>query len=138
MKIVPRVRVELPVHPTESLAKVKMACLNVFHDLVFVEGEDRLVGEGSSLERFRDLVRNQRIRDTARGVLLHGRVGSVMQFSLNKQAAYVGRVNFGTGAPLGDLAVTVEDSDLDALIDRVAESTVGRRLTGTPDRTAGT
>jgi hypothetical protein len=33
--------------------------------------------------------------------------------------------------------VTIEDPDVDALIDRVAESTLGRRLSG-PDRTEGT
>lgn len=138
MKIVLRVRVEAAVHPTESLAKVKIACLNLFPDLAFSEAEGRLVGEGSSLGRFRELVRNQKIRDTARGVLLHGRDGGAIRFELSKQAGYVGRVNVGTGAPLGDLAVTVEDSDPDALIDWVAESTVGRRLTDTPGRSGGT
>jgi predicted RNA binding protein with dsRBD fold (UPF0201 family) len=138
MKIVPRVRVEAPVHPTETLAKVKLACLNVFPDLTFSAEDDVLQGEGTSLDRFRDLVRTQRIRDTAREVLVRGRRGGVLHFSLNKQAAYVGRVNFGAGAPLGDVAVTVEDEDVDALIDRVAESTVGKRLTGTRGRTGGT
>lgn len=138
MKIVPRVRVEARVHPTESAAKVKAACLNLFPDLAFLEEGDALVGEGSSLDRFRDLVRNQRIRDSARDALIRARDGNAMRFSLNKQAAFAGRVSFGTGAPLGDLAVIVEDDDLDALIDRVAESTRGRRLTGTSTRTEGT
>lgn len=138
MKIVPRVRVEAPVNPTESVAKVKVACLNVFPDLALAEEGDRLVGEGADLEGFRELVRNQRIRDTARNVLIRGRRGGVLQFRLNKQAAYVGRVNFGAaGAPLGDIQVTIEDEDLDALIDRVAASTVGHQLTSR-DRTGGT
>ena len=138
MKIMARVHVEAPVHATESIAKVKLACMNLFPDLAFAEEAETLVGEGSSLERFRDLLRNQKIRDTARGVLIRGRRGGAIRFSLNKQAAYAGRVNFGTDAPLGDLQVTIEDEDIDALIDRVAESTVGRRLTGTSTRTEGT
>jgi len=138
MKIVPRVRVEAPVHATESAAKVKLACLNLFPDLAFIQEGDVLVGETTSLERFRTQVRHQRIRDTARGILIRNRNGSETHFRLNKQAAYMGLVNFGTGAALGDLAVTVAEENMDALIDHVAESTVGRRLTGTRDRTEGT
>ncbi len=138
MKIMARVRVEAPVHGTESAAKVKRASLNVFPDLTFAEGGAGLVGVGSSLERLRELLREQRIRDTARVVLIRNRRGDATRFLLSKQAAYAGRVNFGAGSPLGDLAVTIEDEDLDALIDRVAESTVGRTLTGTRDRTGGT
>jgi len=137
MKIMVRVRVEVPVHPTESAAKVRTACLNVFPDLALVEEGGALVGEGVSMDAFRELVRNQQIRDTARGVLLRGRRGTATTFRLSKQAAFVRRVNFASSSPLGDLTVTVEDENLDALIDRVAESTVGRRLTS-PDRTGGT
>jgi len=136
MKIVVRVRVEAPVHPTESAARVRTACLNVFPDLALVEKGGALVGEGASMDAFRELVRNQRIRDTAREVLIRGRRGNETTFRLSKQAAFVRRVNFAAPSPLGDLTVTLEDEDLDALIDRVAESTVGRRLTS-PDRTEG-
>jgi len=132
-----RVRVEAPVHPTESAAKVRLACLNVFPDLAFSEAGETLVGEGANVEHFRTLVRNERIRDTARDILIRGRQGSETRFRLNKQAAYVGRVNFAADAPLGNLAVVIEDDDLDALIDRLAESTVGRRLTPR-ERTGGT
>ena len=137
MKIVVRVRVEAAVHPTESVAKVKAACLNLFPDLTLTEAPGRLVGEGADLEHFRQLVRNQKIRDTARSVLIRGRQGTTTSFWLNKPAASVGRLNFGTSAPLGNLEVTVEDEDLDAWIDHAAESTVGRRLTATRDRTGG-
>jgi len=136
MKIVARVRVETVVNPTENPAKVKAACLIMFPDLVFREVGGTLVGEGSDVEHFRMMVRNAKIRDTARSVLIRHRRGTETRFNLSKQAAYAGRVNFGTGAPLGDLAVTIEDEDLDALIDHVAESTVGERLTSR-DRIAG-
>ena len=129
IEIVVRVRVEAPVNPTESAAKVRTACLNVFPDLEFVEEGGRLVAHGATLDAFRELLRNQHIRDTARDLLIRGRRGNTTTFRLSKQAAFVRRVNFSEGSPLGDLTVTVEDEDLDALIDRVAESTVGRRLT---------
>jgi hypothetical protein len=138
MRIVVQVRVEVPVRSTESAAKVKAACLNVFPDMTFAEDGDFLRGESASMETFRELVRNQRIRDTAREVLIRGRRGTTTSFRLSKQAAFVGRVNFADPSPLGDLSVTVEDANLDALIDHVAESTVGKRLTGSSSRTGGT
>lgn len=136
MKTVVRVRVEASVHPTESAAKVRTAILKVFPDALVSEETNSLVAETMSMETFQQLVRNQRIRDAAREVLIRGRRGNVTKFRLSKQAAFVGRVNFAERPPLGDLSVTVEDDDLDALIDRVAESTLGRRLKK-PDRIEG-
>lgn len=126
------------MHPTESVAKVKLACRAVFPDLAFKEEGDLLVGETATLDHFREMLRKQRIRDTAREVLIRGRQDGRTSFTLNKQAAYVGVVNFGAlRAPLGDIHVTIEEEDLDGLIDRVAESTVGRRLTGSRGRSEG-
>lgn len=126
MKIVPRVRVEAPVRPTESLSKVKRACLTVFPDLTFTEEGDVLVGVTSTLDAFRELVRNQKIRDATRDVLIRGMRGTATSFVLSKQAAFAGVVNFSSLSPLGDLRVTIEDDDLEGVIDDVAESTKGR------------
>ncbi len=135
MKIVPRVRVEAPVRPTESLAKVKIACLNLFPDLRFSEEGDRLVGETDALDAFRDLVRNLKIRDTARDVLIRGMRGRETTFVLSKQAAFAGKVSFSGLSPLGDLQVTIDDDDLESVIDEVAESTVGHRFKAERGRT---
>ncbi len=119
-----RVRVETPCRPTESVAKVKAALLNLFPDLAFEREDDLVVGTTASLERLRDLIRSQRIRDTARGQVLAARHGDRTQLVLSKQAAFMGIVNFGVGSPLGDVRVDVESDELGAVIDRVAESTV--------------
>ncbi len=119
-----RVRVETPCHPTENLGKVKVAVLNLFPDLVFEREDEVVAGIAASLDRLRELIRNQKIRDTARGQFLAGRQGDRTQVRLNKQAAYMGVVNFSAGAPLGDLVVDIESEDLDAVIDFVAESTI--------------
>ncbi len=121
-----RVRAETPCRPTESLAKVKVALLHLFPDLAFEREDEQVVGTTSSLERLRELIRNQRIRDTARGQLLAGRHGDRTSVRLSKQAAYMGVVNFAAGAPLGDILVEIESDDLTATIDFVAESTVDR------------
>ncbi len=131
-----RVRVEAACRPTENPAKVKRALLNLFPDL-FVEREDeRVVGQTSSLEKLRELIRSQRIRDTARGQFLEGRSGDRTSVRLSKQAAFMGIVNFAAGSPLGDISVELESEDLSAVIDFVAESTVDRAVTP-PVRTGG-
>ncbi len=132
-----RVRVETPCRPTESLAKVKVALLQLFPDLVFEREDDVVAGSTASLARLRELIRNQRIRDTARGQLLAGRRGDRTRIVLSKQAAYMGVVNFSANAPLGDIAVELESDELTSIIDFVAESTVDRAVTPS-GRTEGT
>lgn len=132
-----RVRVETACRPTEDPAKVKRAVLNLFPDLVFEREDERVVGHTSSLERLRELIRNQKIRDAARGQFLAGRQGDRARVQLSKQAAFVGIVNFSLGSPLGDIAVEVESEDLDVAIDLVAESTIERGVKPS-DRNEGT
>ncbi len=123
-----RVRVETPCRTTEDPAKVRAALLRLFPDLVLEHEDDRIVGTSASLEKLRELIRNQRIRDTARGQLLAGRQGDRTRVLLSKQAAAMGVVNFAAGSPLGDVAVEIESDDLTAAIDYVAESTVERAV----------
>jgi len=108
---------------------VRQALRNLFPDAVLVEDGSQVRAEAGDLEHLRELLHDQRIRDTARDQLIAGRKEGRLRFTLSKQAAFAGRVSFAAGSPLGDIAVTVETEDLDALIDHVAESTVGKRLT---------
>lgn len=132
-----RVRVEAPCRGTESAAKVRLAVLQLFPELVFETEEDRLVGTAASLDRLRELIRAQRIRDTARGQFLAGRQGNRTRVVLNKQAAFMGVVSFAAGSALGDIEVEIESDDLLAVIDYVAESTVEPKVTSS-GRTEGT
>lgn len=102
---------------------MKRALANLFPDLRMEEREGEIAGETESLERLRELIRTQKIRDAARSQLLAGRRGHRTAFSLNKQAAYAGRVNFAAASALGDITVEIESDDLGAAIDYVAEST---------------
>ena len=122
-----RIHIRAPCRPTESLAKVKLAILNLFPDASFVREEEIVEATCDRADTFRDLIRTQKIRDTARAEFRRGLHPSRIEFVLNKQAAYAGRVSFGTGAaPLGDIEVEIEDDRLDAVIDLLAESTVER------------
>lgn len=117
--------------------KVKKALLALFPDLTILQEDDRIVGTTSSLARLRELIRNERIRDTARGRFLAGRDGRRTRVSLSKQAAFMGRVNFAMPSGLGAIEVDIEDDDLTAVIDYVAESTVEPKVRSS-DRNEGT
>ena len=105
------------------MAKVKVAVLNLFPDAAFTREDDEVGAETSSFERLREMIRAQKIRDSARGALLQGVEGARIRFTLNKQAAYVGKVSFATGSPVGDLEVEMEDGDPERIVDAIAEST---------------
>ena len=136
-RVVPRVRVETPCRPTESLAKVKVALLQLFPDLRFEREDELVVGTTENLDRLRELIRNQRIRDAARGQFLKGHNADRTRVSLSKQAAYMGLVNFAAPSPLGAVLVEIQDPDLTSVIDFVAESTVEPKLKPS-DRSGGT
>ena len=73
-------------------------------------GPDEVSAVAPGLERLRELVRSQRIPDTARGAMLSGLAddGRSARFLLGKQAAAAGRAHFGPlRSPLGDLEVTL-------------------------------
>jgi predicted RNA binding protein with dsRBD fold (UPF0201 family) len=115
-----RVEVRSPCNPTEDVRKVERAMKNIFPDLDIRREEGLLGGTGTSVERFGELLKNQRIRSAARAVMLSSRSGNETCFHLNKQAAFMGKVSFGTGSPLGDIEVKFIGDDIEVLIDSVA------------------
>lgn len=122
-----RLRVEAEVRPTEAREKVEAAVKKIFPTLELGQVENSVVGESAdvgSLSRLHQLLRQQRILDSARSVMFSGRRGGSTRFMLNKQAAFVGRVSFTEGeSPLGPIVVTLEAPDIDRLIDYLAPRT---------------
>lgn len=116
----PRIVVRTICRPTESVDKVMRSMLNIFPDLQIEEKDGELLGEGQSVDVLEELLRNQRIRSAARAVFRKSAEGDRLTFRLNKQVAFVGKVNFAERSPLGDMEVTIEDEDLMKLIDRIA------------------
>ncbi len=120
------VTVSCPVYPSEDPEKVKAALLSIFPTGDFVLADGTMSGS-ADLVRFSELIRRQKILDTARSQMQKGiRKGKGFTvFSLNKQVATVGKISFvDYRTALGTVSVTVSDEDLDALIDRVAPMTV--------------
>ncbi|ADB57406.1 AAA family ATPase [Archaeoglobus profundus] len=88
------VEIETKVNPTEDVDKVVQAVKNLFPDAdITIEG-DTLRAKAWDLRKFRDLLRRQRILDTARTELLKGKSNNETTVFLNKQTAYIGKVNF--------------------------------------------
>ena len=117
------VNVAAKVMPTEDRDRVRLAVLNIFPDIELACSGNEVRGSTDSLERFAELIRSQRIRDSIRAQLLGSRTEKGLRLSLNKQAAFVGRVSIGEGSPLGDIEVSIECEDIGGLVDRIAPST---------------
>lgn len=96
---------------------------SLFPDAVLT-GEDPVVGLAGSVEAFGEQLRRQRIRDSARAAMRRGIVGNTTHFRLNKQVACVGKVSFSEEShALGDIEVTIESENIEALISSVAPDT---------------
>ena len=118
------VTVRCPVNPSEDEDKVRKAVLSVFPDAE-LSMEDGILSGAATLDRFHRIIRNQRILDATRSVLLKNMRGNTTWLNLNKQVATLGKVSFADRNPvLGAIEVTIRDDDLEALIDRLAPVTV--------------
>jgi predicted RNA binding protein with dsRBD fold (UPF0201 family) len=113
------------LRPTEDPEKVRTAILNLFPESEIVIDQMEAVGKTSSLDRFKTLIRNQKILDSVRKSLLAGVAPGSTVVSLNKQAAFVKRVSLSEGrTALGNKEVTIESDDMERLIDEIAPRTV--------------
>ena len=128
------VRVSALVYPTELEDKVRTAVTGIFpvEPVLRDFGIPQLYGEGDidSLRKFHMLLREYRILDTARHILLDGIdeiEGNTTQFRLNKQVAFIGKVNFPAGdEALGSLYIEISarnGKDLMTVIDWLAPET---------------
>ncbi|MCX8153114.1 MAG: hypothetical protein N3E52_01615 [Candidatus Bathyarchaeota archaeon] len=125
--------VEADVNPTESEEKVRKAVVNLFNnfaiEIQFSTYGSRLKALGNGQEaliKFRDLLRQDRIRDAARKALLESIQGQSISFYLNKQAAFAGHVSFSEAeaeSPLGPIKVTIKCNNPRQLIDWLAPKT---------------
>ncbi|WP_266079018.1 RNA-binding domain-containing protein [Haladaptatus caseinilyticus] len=129
------IEITAPVRDTEIEARVADAIENVFPGAEAESGHGELVAEAHSVEAFSEALHRQEILDTARGEFFGGRDGDTLSFSLKKQAAFQGVINFAVGNPdeLGDIHVRirVNDPSVEEFIDYVAPPTEdGKPITG--------
>jgi predicted RNA binding protein with dsRBD fold (UPF0201 family) len=125
------VYVETEINPTEDEEKVRCTVDNFFStsEISFEPAQKgktliaRAKGQGS-LTKFRNLLRNDCIRDAARKMLFKSTSGNRIVFYLNKQVAFAGHISFceATGeSPLGPIKVIIETEQPQQLIEWLAE-----------------
>lgn len=104
------VKVHALVRPTERVEKVVQAVDRIFPGLTLDIRADRIQGYGGSesLQVFHNLLRDERILDTARSVMIIGRIGESFQFRISKVGAFMGRIAFPPDEePLGSIHVQI-------------------------------
>ena len=125
IKIVAR----MPIFPTEDEKCLINSLKDLFPDMEIEKNDEKkiLIGNGGSIENFSELLKRQRIRDTARTIMRRSIHVYKTEFNLNKQAAVAGKINFvGVREPqvLGEISITITGTNINELIDEIAESTV--------------
>ena len=129
-----KVYIEAEVNPTESDEKVKRAVENIFGNVqTRIQSTSKgaiLTAEAEGLEsltKLYNLLRRERIRDAARGVLFEGLNGNTITFFLNKQVAYAGHLSFSkevAESPLGPIKVKIKCENPRQLIDWLTPKTM--------------
>ena len=120
------ITVEAEVHPTEDIEKIKHAILSLFPDCTFTILAGKIVGESHSIDTFAQILKEERIRDTARSVFLSSlkKHSDEIIFGINKQVATVGKISFSVeNVPLGNIIITIKGENLRELIDEIAPDT---------------
>ncbi len=119
------VEIETPLHPTEDAEKVIKAIKNLFPEAK-IEVDDVVRGKSEVVDHFRELLRRQRILDTARTEMIRNTSGNEITLLLNKQTATVSKINFvEEDAVLSPLRVTfrVYGVKIEKFIDYMAPET---------------
>lgn len=124
------VHIEVEINPTEDSEKVKRAIENVFGKVDFeIKPQQRgslLTAEIKGLDgltKLQNLLRRERIRAAARGVLFEGLRGNSITFYLNKQVTFVGHLSFSEPvgeSPLGPIKIEIHCDNPKELIDWLA------------------
>jgi len=122
-----KLKVLAEVKSTEDPEKVKNSILNIFPDIKVEEKDNEIIGfseEEDDLSRFIELVYSEAIRDSVNMVLKEGTQGAKISFSMNKQAAFAGRVNLSRVSPLGPIKVKIYVDDPYEYIDKIVPKTM--------------
>ncbi|MFP3909726.1 MAG: AAA family ATPase [Archaeoglobaceae archaeon] len=88
------VEISTQIHPTEDKERVVQAIKNFFPDAQISTDNGHLTAHAQNLSTFRELLRRQKILDTARTELRENTRHNTIHIYLNKQTAVVSKINF--------------------------------------------
>jgi predicted RNA binding protein with dsRBD fold (UPF0201 family) len=110
------VYVEALVYPTEDEEKVKQAIKNIFPEIKLfkIDGKPATLKseekELKVLENFKNLLKQEKIRDAAKAILLSSIQENELIFYLNKQVAFSNHISFCQPegeSPLGPILIKI-------------------------------
>jgi len=130
------IEAEAFIYPTEDPEKVEKAIKTIFPTCSMTlenpSEEIRLLRAREhgkeALISLQSLLRQDRIRDAARSVLMSGISNNMIIFHLNKQVAFVGHISFSmpnAESPLGPITVRIRCEDPIGLVEWLAPRSVG-------------
>ena len=106
------------IFPTEDTERVSKAVMNLFPDANIEIESDRLIADCDELDYLVQKIAEQKIRDSTRRYLMRQIKGPGLVFHINKQAAFMGKINFTDGKSiLGDIEVSISTDNPDELIE---------------------
>jgi len=126
-------QVRSDLRPTEDLERVLRSIRNLFdiehYEVVDSSPYKEVVCESNKVEsllKFHQILRQDRILDAARKIMLSSKTGNKISLKLHKQSAYAGHASFITydsESPLGPIRVTIVSDDIEKIVDWLAPKT---------------
>ncbi len=122
-----RAEIRAPIYPTEDY-KILVSCLSkLFPEADWDIQDDMVIGDTRSLYRFSEILRDLKIRDTARMHMMAHVSSDTCEFVLSKQASCSRRVNFFQGKqPLGGITVKIPSERIKGVIEELTCTEVSR------------
>lgn len=121
------VEITTPIYDTEVESRVASAIENLFPGAEITRSPGELRATTHTLDHLAERIHQQAILDTARKQFFEGREGDTFTFTIEKQAAFEGYLNFSVGSDpeLGDVhvSVRVNDPSVEEFIDQLAPPT---------------
>ena len=122
-----KTEIRVEVQPTEDTEKVKHSIQRVFGEIELTQKDNVFMSELSDLEslgHLRNIIAQDRVRDTFNKILTRWTRDDTLSFGLNRQAAYTGHVSFylTNEDPLGPIQVVIK-GDIETVIKYLTQKT---------------
>jgi len=116
------VEIKTPRYPTENKESVVSCLSNIFPKTRWALQEKKIEGTSEYLTRFKTILEEMQIRDTARDHMKSRVIGDKCSFVLSKQAACNEKISFSQeDQPLGGIEVDIICDEIMKLIEIVTE-----------------
>ncbi|HUT81472.1 MAG TPA: RNA-binding domain-containing protein [Candidatus Bathyarchaeia archaeon] len=121
-----KAKVITKLYPTEDQEKVSAALTAILEGEVktYMIGNEKYLyiesTDSKDLGKFYELVRKQKILDATRKYLRNNIFGNSTVFFINKQVAFIGKINLCEEegeSPLGPIRIELESDNIEQLID---------------------